>query len=143
MQEVTDDTTRVSIPVEDDSALIHPSSTVTKRSNKNQAWIGNTYAMCYRNGVPAITIGPHCINKLNIILGPLYVCLNLITFPITICCILFVVVKVTIMGTVIGILILLAQFSSYTLVFLINPGIPNKNQVISDEASIARIRDNR
>ena len=49
---------------EDESALIGVVTSVSEQTTKpvmaHQIWTGNTIAMCFYNGYPLITIGPHC-----------------------------------------------------------------------------------
>ncbi len=59
----TEDSSKVSLQVEDDSSLIPPAEgqSKPKEESRREIWTGNTFAFGYRNGYPLFTIGPHCI----------------------------------------------------------------------------------
>ena len=86
--------------------------------------IGNVFAFWYKNGEPKIIIGPHC--NLIFILGPFFACLSSFITLVSIIYFFSLWSKLNQYVKVIGVLLYFLQITSYTLTFLINPGLPKK-----------------
>ena len=83
------------------------------------------------------------MSNIYIYIDKFYLGLNLFVLPLAAFCLIFVISKTTFTGTIVGIIILFAYFASYTLTFLINPGIPDRKLSQYDANHIERIRNNK
>eukprot|EP00826_Nyctotherus_ovalis_P026452 TRINITY_DN2065_c0_g1_i2.p1 TRINITY_DN2065_c0_g1~~TRINITY_DN2065_c0_g1_i2.p1 ORF type:complete len:141 (+),score=11.37 TRINITY_DN2065_c0_g1_i2:108-530(+) len=111
-----------------------------EEQTKNPYWVGNTMALCYRNGTALFTIGPQC--TLWLFLGPFFIVLNGILISLSVLGLCFVVVRASPLTAYIGFIFFLFQIVSYFLTFIMNPGIPRSKLALHDQLSIDRIKDN-
>jgi len=84
---------------------------------KNPRRIGNTYAFMYKNGEPQVLIGPH---------WPFYVCLNSIITLFVFVFYYFMWDNLNKLVLFFGILIYIAQSTSYFLTVVVNPGLAKR-----------------
>jgi hypothetical protein len=113
----------------------------TNIHSKNPIKIGNSYSFLYIKNTPLITLGPQCnINILhNYLVYMSFILLAIINLANLGLC-YFVYPNTHIVIKYIGLIIYLIQNSSQLYCTMINPGIPSRNNYLSEEVIFTMYR---